>query len=40
MHDYVELLGGKGLDPHAMTVAEDICGVRSLQRKLPHNTDF
>lgn len=27
--DYVELLGGYGLDPNQMQLAEDMCGVRT-----------
>jgi len=34
MEDYVEIRGGDGLDPHLMTIAEDFCGVASIQSKL------
>lgn len=34
MEDYVEVLGGDGLDPHLMTTAEDFCGVDSIPSEL------
>ena len=29
----MEILGGDGLDPHLMTVAENICGIDSIPSK-------
>lgn len=33
--DYVEILGGDGLDPDLMSVAEDFCGTDSLPSNTP-----